>query len=91
MAASQAGHIVARPPEMMAHGAVYDHRADVWSVGKTALLLARLLPLRDAISLSRADNLNFKAWDASFKSFVEQCLAPQDQRPHAEKLLEVTE
>lgn len=93
MASSQAGHILTRPPEMLQLGAVYDHRADIWSVGITALILARLLGLMEAMKFKSIDDINrhvdFKRWHVSFKDFVQRCLAPQYNRPHAAELLQV--
>jgi len=88
MATSAIGHRVARSPENS-----YDHRTDVWSVGKTALLLARLTKLSEATSIQSVKDLkrvNFGNWDQSFVDFVQRCLQPQDLREHAVTLLEVS-
>ncbi len=87
MAVSQAGHIVTRPPEM--GRMYYDHRSDIWSVGKVALLLARLAKLPEVIQIQRAEDVEYGDWHPFLRNFVQRCLQPQHSRDDAASMLQV--
>lgn len=87
MAVSQAGHIVTRPPEM--GRMYYDHRSDIWSVGKVALLLARLAKLPEVIQIQHAEDVEYGDWHPFLRNFVQRCLQPQHSRDNAASMLQV--
>lgn len=86
MAVSQAGHIVTRPPEM--GRMYYDHRSDIWSVGKVALLLARLAKLPEVIQIQHAEDVEYGDWHPFLRNFVQRCLQPQHSRDNAASMLQ---
>jgi len=67
----------------------YDHKADIYSVGITALLLARKLEITAEPSMKHLTALDRSKWDPHFNAFVLECIKPGDQRPEATQLLQV--
>jgi serine/threonine protein kinase len=76
----------------------YDYRADIWSLGITAIEMAEGKPPLSGIHPMRAIFMipnrppptltNQEKWSKEFKDFVSQCLIKeQEQRPYAKALL----
>lgn len=83
-------------------GTAYDFKADIWSLGITAIEMAEccppmfdLHPMRVLFMIPKGapPNLNPKGnWTPLFRDFLEVCLQKDaDKRPNAAQLLEVFE
>jgi serine/threonine protein kinase len=79
-------------------GTSYDHKADIWSLGITAIEMAEtappmfdLHPMRVLFMIPKFDSPKLKVqqdWSSSFHSFLAACLDKDaDKRPTADELL----
>ncbi|KAI8913570.1 kinase-like domain-containing protein [Gorgonomyces haynaldii] len=79
-------------------GTSYDHKADIWSLGITAIEMAEcqppmfdLHPMRVLFMIPKFDSPKLKQsdqWSPDFHSFLAQCLEKDpEKRPNAEDLL----
>ncbi|KAI9218963.1 kinase-like domain-containing protein [Blastocladiella britannica] len=79
-------------------GTSYDHKADIWSLGITAVEMAEqgppmfdMHPMRVLFTIPKAPPPTLKdaAWSQSFRDFIAGCLAKDpDQRPNSDALLQ---
>uniref|UniRef100_A0A803JQC3 Protein kinase domain-containing protein n=1 Tax=Xenopus tropicalis TaxID=8364 RepID=A0A803JQC3_XENTR len=97
---SSAGTVCYMAPEALGclrKSAEYDYKADIWSLGITAIAMAQGYPpysnepekrVIKKIIFGQAPVLTWDRWSDTFHSFVDKCLQKNpNKRPTAEKLL----